>query len=139
MQRQAAVLLMLRESLSRKSAETAPHDRRREERISLELPIEVSGFDCSGRFQSEKTSTQNVASSSCDFHLRMEVEEGMVLAIRMISAPETRLSNLGTVLFYVARVNRVPGGYCVDAVKLAPRAPWSAEILKAKSLQGFLF
>ena len=123
---------MLRQAISRKSAETAPHVRRGEERVSIVFLIEVSGFDCSGRFQSEKTSTRNVASSSCNFNLRMEVEKGMVLAIRVISAQETRFSDLGTILFYVTRVNRIPGGFSVGAVKLAPRAPWTVEVMEAK-------
>ncbi|HKS80559.1 MAG TPA: hypothetical protein VJR23_03565 [Candidatus Acidoferrales bacterium] len=130
---------MLRQDVSENNAARAAHGRRYEKNFTIEFPIEVSGFDSSGRFQSEATSTRNVAASSCNFHLRMEVEKGMVLAIRVVSGSPARLADLSTVLFYVARVDRIPGGFSVGAVTLAPRAPWSAEVMAAKSRQGYLF
>jgi hypothetical protein len=45
----------------------ATHDRRREERIDLELPIEVCGFDSYLRFFTERTETRNVSGWGCQF------------------------------------------------------------------------
>lgn len=130
---------MLHTDLARDSTEPAAHDRRREERISIEFPNEVSGFNCAGRFESENTSTQNVSDASCNFHLTMEVEAGMVLAIRVMTMTNGMKADPAPVLFCVARVERIPGGYSVGAVKLAPRAPWSTQVLKSNPSQKFLF
>lgn len=112
-------------------------ERRKEERISVEFPIEVSGFDCAGRFVTEETSTQDVSGSSCGFHLRMEVEKGTVVAIRMLT--DASDAEPTPVLFYVTRVDRTSKGYSIGAVKLAPRTPWSAEVHDAQPHQRFLF
>jgi hypothetical protein len=128
---------MPRIEIAQDSAGLRPQERRKEVRVSVEYPIEVSGFDTLGRFDTEETSTQDISSSSCSFHLKMEVEKGMVLAIRMLT--DTGQANPAPVLFYVTRVDRTAKGYCIGAVKLAPRAPWSAEIHDAQPHQRFLF
>jgi PilZ domain len=128
---------MARTNTTLDSSDLRPQDRRREQRIAVEYPIEVSGFDCMGRFGTEDTSTQDVSGSSCSFHLKMEVEKGMVLAIRMLADADN--ATPAPVLFYVTRVDRTAKGYCIGAVKLAPRAPWNAEIHDANAHQKFLF
>lgn len=130
---------MLRADTATNAVEASIQDRRREERASVEIPIEVSGFDSTGRFESENTSTRNVSGSSCNFHLRMEVEKGMALAIRVLPCANGIKVDPAPVLFYVTRVDPIPGGYSVGAVKLSPRAPWSAEITEAKPRQKLLF
>jgi hypothetical protein len=139
MQSSVPELIMLRTEIAGKPDKSTALDRRREERISIEFPIEVSGFNREGRFESESTSTQNVSGSSCSFHLKMEVERGMALAIRAMSSANGFHADSAPVLFYVGRVDPVPGGYCVGAVKLAPRAPWTAKIHEPEPSQKFLF
>ncbi len=102
-------------------------ERRLEERASIEFPIEVCGFDRQGRFHTERTTTRNVADSSCNFHLRMEVELGMVLAIRVISSPNGEEADSRPVLFHIVRLEVRPGEYSVGAVKPGPKVPWKVK------------
>jgi hypothetical protein len=129
---------MLRTNNQENSATISSLDRRREERISVEFPIEVSGFDCHGRFCTERTSTEDVGESSCSFHLKMEVEKEMVLAIRVISHADGHEIDPHPVLFYVARVESIGEERTVGVVKLAPRAPWKSQFAKAKAAREFV-
>jgi hypothetical protein len=56
-------------------------DRRQEQRVDLELVIEVCGFDSFLRFFTERTETRNVSGWSCQFPLRIGVSEEAVLAV----------------------------------------------------------
>jgi hypothetical protein len=102
----------------------AAHDRRRESRALLEFPIEVSGFDLFGRFHTEYTKTIDVSLMGCSFHLHMEVEKAIVLALRVVHPKEMREAGAGTVLFHVVRVVPRSDGYDVGVMRLAPENPW---------------
>lgn len=114
------------------SLSIAPHERRREPRVPIEYPIEVSAFDKFGRFRTELTKTRNVSLMGCCFDLHMEVEKGMVLALR-VEHPKTACeAGSGTVLFHVVRVKPCPDGYSVGAMRLAPENPWIDYLAEAE-------
>ena len=116
-----------------------PIDRRKEDRAVVEFPIEVSGFDFTGRSHVERTTTRNVADSSCSFNLRMRLEKGMAIGIRVLSAPDGHEADLTPVLFFVVRVNSIPGEFTVGAVKLAPKAPWKVLSAPERQRRELLF
>ncbi len=108
----------------RESTSVAVQDRRSEPRATLEFPIEVSGFDRFGRFHTEFTKTFNVSLMGCAFHLYMEVEKGLVLAVRVVQPKGACNAATGSVLFQIVRTSPRPDGYSVGVVRLQPENPW---------------
>jgi hypothetical protein len=106
----------------------ATHDRRREERIDLELPIEVCGFDPYLRFFTERTETRNVSDWGCQFPLRIEVSEEAVLAIRVIRQNGDGESASKSALFRVVRVRPETEGILLQAHKIQPYDIWNTEL-----------
>ncbi len=102
----------------------ASRDRRREKRIPLVFPIEVSGFDRYGRFFSERTVTADVSESGCRFPLKTEVERGAVVAIKLVSRHTNRTQPDRPLLFKVARVVEESKGWTLGAAKLQPESLW---------------
>lgn len=80
-----------------------PSNRRREARVPLTFPIEVSGFDLRGRFFTEQSSCFDVGEASCAFRLHAEVEEDAVVAIRSFHWQNNNVLDSRPVLFQVVR------------------------------------
>jgi hypothetical protein len=106
----------------------ATHDRRREERVDLELLIEVCGFDSFLRFFTERTDTRNVSGWGCQFPLRIEVSEEAVLAIRVIRQHDGGETASKSALFRVVRVRPDSDRILVQAQKIQPYDIWNLEI-----------
>lgn len=105
-------------------------NRRREPRFSLIFPIEVSGFERSGRYFVERTSCCDVGEVSCAFQLRTDIAADCVLAIRSFHWQNSSVLESMPVLFQVVRIEANPtqegeGGpsmQLVAAVRLHPRS-----------------
>jgi hypothetical protein len=106
----------------------ATEDRRREERVDIELVIEVCGFDSFLRFFTERTETQNVSGWGCQFPLRIAVSEEAVLAVRVIRQHGDGELASKSALFRVVRVSQEAKGILVHAQKMQPYKIWNAEI-----------
>jgi hypothetical protein len=115
------------------SVSIALQDRRRESRALIVYPIEVSGFDRFGRFHTELTKTRDVSLMGCSFYLHMEVEKGLVLALRVVHPKGACEGGSGTVLFHVVRVRPRPDGYSVGVLRLAPESPWIDYLKEAEN------
>jgi hypothetical protein len=109
---------------SSESSSVAVQDRRCEQRAVVEFPIEVCGFDRFGRFHTEYTKTRNVSLMGCAFPLHMEVEKGLVLALRVIHPKDACKTATRPVLFQIARTEPRPDGQLVGAMRLQPESPW---------------
>lgn len=105
-------------------------NRRREPRFSLTFPIEVSGFERSGRYFVERTSCCDVGEVSCAFRLGTDMVKDSVLAIRSFHWQNSSVLESMPVLFQVVRIENCPaqedeGGpsmQLVAAVRLHPRS-----------------
>ena len=62
----------------------ANQDRRRDPRIPLSIPIEVTGFGADARFFSELTATVDISESGVAFRLKCEVPRGGIAAVRVM-------------------------------------------------------
>ena len=113
-----------------------PLDRRRESRALIVYPIEVSGFDRFGRFHTELTKTRDVSLMGCSFYLHMEVEKGLVLALRVVHPKGACEGGSGTVLFHIVRIRPRPDGYSVGVMRLAPENPWIDYLLETDVSQS---
>ena len=103
----------------------SPSNRRREPRLPLTFPIEVSGFDQRGRFFTEQTSCSDVGEASCSFRLRAEVDEEAVVAIRSFHWQNNNVLDSRPVLFQVARIEKEAEGWIVATTRLQPEQPRS--------------
>jgi hypothetical protein len=95
-------------------------NRRSEPRVALTFPIEVSGFERSGRYFIERTSCCDVGEFSCAFSLQAEIASDAVLAIRSFHWQNSSVMESMPVLFQVVRMEDHPEGRVVAAVRLHP-------------------
>jgi hypothetical protein len=102
----------------------ASQDRRRERRIPLAFPVEVSGFDQNGRYFSEQTMTTDISESGCRFYLKIRVDRGAMVALKVVSRGGSKALPDRPLLFQVARVTQEGDGWVVGAVKLQPESLW---------------
>ncbi len=102
----------------------ATQDRRRGKRVQLTYPIEISGFDHSGRLFSEKTKTQDISETGCRFVLRTPLARGDVVAIKIVSQSDEALPSTKALLFQIAWVRRQGDGWMAGALKLQPDKLW---------------
>lgn len=108
----------------RQSTSVAIPERRSESRATIEFRIEVSGFDRFGRFYTEFTMTSDVSLMGCAFPLHMEVEKGLLVAVRVVHPRNEGNSRAAPVLFHIVRTSPCPDGYFVGVVSLLPGNPW---------------
>ncbi len=105
-------------------SEEASKDRRRERRIHLAFPIEVSGFDINGRYFAERTATSDVSQSGCRFPLQTEVGRGTVVAIKLVSREPGSAQPGRPLLFQVVWVARGEKGWTLGASNLQRENLW---------------
>lgn len=98
-------------------------DRRKERRIPIAFPVEVSGFDRRGQFFSERTATQDVSEWGCRLQLAAEVEPGTVVALRIPPRAGDDVVRRA-LLFQIVWVEWEDGRYLVGAAKLGSEDLW---------------
>jgi hypothetical protein len=104
------------------------YDRRREPRLPRVVPIGVSGFDSSGQFFTERTSTVDVSSGGCKFGLNVGLGKDSVIAIRVIRLENWMEINSPPVLFRLAWVQETEQGFVLGAEQLQRDRPWSVHL-----------
>lgn len=111
----------------------------RESRHHIRLPIEVCAFDRGGRFFTEVTETWDVSESGCRCHLRTEVANNTVLAIRIVTHASSGMKSQGPILFHVARMESASGGWTIGASKLQKNDVWMPNLapIKTQRVQQF--
>ncbi len=98
----------------------------REERHSLQVAIEVCGFNLRGRFFTERCETSNVSDGGCKFSLRTQIAPDAIVALRVLRGPNGSSREQSPVLFQVVRVNRDSNQWIVGAIKLQSDELWPA-------------
>ncbi|HKF51305.1 MAG TPA: PilZ domain-containing protein [Candidatus Acidoferrales bacterium] len=102
----------------------ANRDRRRESRIPLAIPIEVTGFDAQGKFFSDATKTVDVSERGCSFRLKQRVERGGIVAIKVVVKNRKQESEQRPFLYQVARATADGDDWIIGAAKLQPESVW---------------
>jgi hypothetical protein len=88
----------------------------KESALSIEMPIEVSGFDRSGRFFTQRAVIREVTRTGCRFQLAIEIDRDSLLAIRAM-ARGTGFTNSATpLLFHAASIEKEKDGWVLTAV-----------------------
>jgi hypothetical protein len=103
-------------------------ERRRQARVNLRYPIEVSGFNLHGRYFTERTFTVDVSDGGCKFPLAIEVEKESVVAIRVITRRHGQETDTRPVLFHVNWVQAEPNAWTLGVSKLQAGAAWCSSI-----------
>jgi hypothetical protein len=104
-----------------KMVAVANRDLRRDERDSSVFLIEVSGFDCHGRYFTERTLLATADQTHCSFQLGIQVPPDSVVAICFVRR-HSRAMNSRPELFEVAHVGPANNGWHIEAAKLLPES-----------------
>lgn len=99
-------------------------ERRKCKRVPLAFPIEVSGFDRTGRLFSECTTTRDVSDTGCRFQLKTQVQCGDVVAIKLLSRKKDQLPPSKPLLFQIAWVAAEADGWDAGALQLQQENIW---------------
>jgi len=112
---------VMQKAKNEEQAQVQVSNRRSEPRVPLMFPIEVSGFERSGKYFIERTSCFDVGEVSCAFPLQAEIAADCVLAIRSFHWQNSSVMESMPVLFQVVRLEDRPEGRVVAAVRLQPQ------------------
>lgn len=102
----------------------ANKDRRREARIPLTIPMEVTGFDIGGKFFCELTKTVDISESGCSFPLKHCLERGGIIAIKVIVKDDKKKAGQRPFLYQVARATLEGDHWITGAAKLQSGSVW---------------
>lgn len=102
----------------------ANQDRRRESRLPLSVPIEVTGFGTDARFFRELTTTIDISESGCSFRLQREVPRGSIVAIKVMLKEYAKDNFARPFLYQIARAVEDLNSWLVGAEKLQPESIW---------------
>jgi PilZ domain-containing protein len=102
----------------------ANQDRRRERRLPLSVPIEVTGFGTDGRFFRELTTTIDISESGCCFRLQREVSREGIVAIRVMVKEYAKDNPARPFLYQIARAAEDVNCWRIGAAKLQPESIW---------------
>jgi hypothetical protein len=99
-------------------------NRRREERLVIRFPIEVSGIDPQGKPFTERTTTEDVSESGVRFSLHVPLEFEAVVAVKLVHQDGPTIFVGKLVLYQVRRVDVQGEHRLVGAVKLQSASIW---------------
>lgn len=102
----------------------ANKDRRREARIPLAIPIEVTGFDIDGKFFCDATKTVDISESGCSFSLKRGMERGGIVAVKVTAKNRKTKIEQRPFLYQIARSTAEDGHWIIGAAKLQPESVW---------------
>ena len=105
-------------------SQEAQKDRRKGKRVPLAFPIEVSGFDSTGRLFAECTATSNISESGCRFQVKTQLERGDVVAIKLLSRRNDLAPASKPLLFQIVLVAREAEGWTAGALQLESENLW---------------
>jgi hypothetical protein len=114
----------------------ANKDRRREARIPLSIPIEVTGFDVDGKFFCEATKTVDISESGCSFSLKRCMERGGIVAIKVNVKDRRKQTEQRPFLYQIARSTPEGDHWIVGAAKLQPESVWFIAFPKTDEQQS---
>jgi hypothetical protein len=119
------------------SSEVASVDRRRSRREKRAQEVQVRGFDATGRYFSERTTTKDISEGGCRVTLRTAVTIGTIVRVTIL-APAGGSGNGAAAQFEVVWT-RQQGSACEIGARLvkgsSPWGPTTESVLSA--LSGF--
>jgi len=115
---------------SHSDAQQRGQERQTEPRLTLSIPIEVSGIDRSGQPFCEKTQTINVSHRGCRFKLQRELAKDSIVAIRVISTLSGQPADPQLVMFQVMYTKQEKDAWVLGVWTLQPEVEWSSDIPK---------
>jgi hypothetical protein len=99
----------------KKSPATAGIDRRRDTRLRVNIPVEVTWIRTSGRKITERTFVEDVSDFGCRFSTRETVKQGDIVSVQLLSMNGKIASSEGPKVFKIMWVSRRPAGMTVGA------------------------
>ena len=79
----------------------ASNSRRREERISINLSVEITRYDAAGNVFTERTRIEDVTSVGCRFRTQTELQRGDTVSIKPLVPGQKSLAGVQSQLFEI--------------------------------------
>jgi hypothetical protein len=97
----------------------AVHDnRRREERLSVSIPVEITGIDRVGHLFTERTLVEDVTEIGCRFNTRTQMLCGEIVAVKPLEPGKKSMTHEQLQLFEIVWAAHHRAGCTVGARKL---------------------
>jgi hypothetical protein len=97
----------------------AVYDRkRREDRLSVSIPVEITGIDRVGHLFTERTLVENVTEVGCRFNTQTQLQCGEIVAVKPLEPGEKSMTREQLQLFEIVWVAHHKAGCTVGARKL---------------------
>jgi hypothetical protein len=96
----------------------APNNLRIEERISVNLPVEITRFDTEGNLFTEQTRIDDITTVGCRFRMQAELKRGHIVSIRPLVQGQKSLAGERPHLFEIMWAAQQGGHWTAGARKL---------------------
>ena len=78
------------------------YQQRREERLSVSIPVEITGIDRAGHLFTERTLVEDVTEIGCRFDTRTQLQCGDIIAVKPLEPGKKSMTHVQAHLFEVA-------------------------------------
>jgi hypothetical protein len=92
--------------------------KRREDRLPVSIPVEITGIDCVGHLFTERTSVENVTEIGCRFNTRTQMQCGEIVAVKPLEPGKKSMTHEQLQLFEIVWAAHHRAGCTVGARKL---------------------
>ena len=75
--------------------------QRREERLSVSIPVEITGVDRAGHLFTERTLVEDITEIGCRFDIRTQLQCGDIIAVKLLEPGEKSMTHGQPHLFEV--------------------------------------
>ena len=106
----------------------SPENRRREERLLVDLPVELTRLDPDGTARIEQTQIEDVTSIGCRFTTQVEFHRGDIISIRPLASGQKSFAKVEPQPFEVMWASKFGGRWTTGAKKLEGEKFESAKI-----------
>ena len=93
-------------------------EQRKEQRISVDLPVEITWYDPKGNMFTELTRIQDISKMGCRFKLRVELERGDIVSVMPLGPSGTRMEDEQLQLYEIRWTARDGTGWTTGSFKL---------------------
>jgi len=92
--------------------------KRREDRLPVNIPVEITGIDRAGHLFTERTLVENVTEIGCRFNTRTQMQCGEIVAVKPLEPGKKSMTHEQLQLFEIVWAAHHRAGCTVGARKL---------------------
>ena len=108
-------------------AQQTVDERRKEKRVNLRFPVQVSGFTTTGKLFCKNTYTTDISATGCRVVLDEVVERGDMIGLKLLIKAEAGVPIIKPQMFQILWRARKDNVWMVGALKLTEDKFWQVE------------